>query len=95
MSRNAWFQQCSTTQGGVWMVWAAPSWYSIGHIITVHSQTTAREYVDGLSNHIPRSRRYLRTMMQFSMTTMPISTLVKLFIHGLKSMKVNFNIFRG
>jgi hypothetical protein len=32
------------------MVWAAISWYSIGPIITLHGQITAREYMDRLGN---------------------------------------------
>jgi hypothetical protein len=34
------------------MVWAAILWYSIGPIVTLHGQITAREYVDRLGNHV-------------------------------------------
>jgi hypothetical protein len=40
-------------------------------------------------------RRYFRTMMHFSKTTMSPLTQLELFSHGLKSVKTNFNIFSG
>jgi hypothetical protein len=43
--------------------------------------------------HIPWSRHYFQTMIQFSKTTMPSFTQQELFSHGLKNMKVNYNIF--
>jgi hypothetical protein len=42
---------------------------------------------------IPWSKHYFRITMQFSKSTMPPFTQLKLFNHGLKSMKANFNIF--
>jgi hypothetical protein len=44
---------------------------------------------------IPWSRRYFRTRMHLSKTTLPPFTQLKLFSRGFKSMKVNFNIFPG
>jgi hypothetical protein len=37
---------------GAVIVWAAISWYCVGPIITLHGQTTAREYVDRLCNQV-------------------------------------------
>jgi hypothetical protein len=34
------------------MVWAAMSWYSVGPIITLHGQITARDYVGRLDNQV-------------------------------------------
>jgi hypothetical protein len=34
------------------MVWAAVLWYSVGPIITLHGQITAREYMDRLGNQV-------------------------------------------
>jgi hypothetical protein len=34
------------------MVWAAISWYSVGPIITLHDQITARGYTDRLGNWV-------------------------------------------
>jgi hypothetical protein len=34
------------------MTWAAISWHSVGSIITLHGQTTAREYMDRLGNQV-------------------------------------------
>jgi hypothetical protein len=34
------------------MVWPAISWYSVGPITTLHSQITAREYMDRLGNQV-------------------------------------------
>jgi hypothetical protein len=39
-------------RGGSVMVWEAISWYSVGPIITLHGQITARQYVDRLSNQV-------------------------------------------
>jgi hypothetical protein len=44
---------------------------------------------------IPWSRRYFRTMMQFSTTTTPQITQLEPFCNGFKSMTVNFSIFPG
>jgi hypothetical protein len=34
------------------MVWAAIPWYSVGSIITLHGEITAREYVDRLGSQV-------------------------------------------
>jgi hypothetical protein len=34
------------------MVWAAISWYSVGHIVIFHGGITAREYMDRLGNQV-------------------------------------------
>jgi hypothetical protein len=38
--------------GSFVMVWAAISWYSVGHIINHHGRITAREYMDRLGNQV-------------------------------------------
>jgi hypothetical protein len=43
----------------------------------------------------PWSRRYFRTMMQFSKMTMSPFTHLEQYSHDSKSMKVNLNIFAG
>lgn len=42
-----------------------------------------------------REYGYFKATMQFSKTTMLPFTQLELFTHGLRSMKVNFNIFLG
>jgi hypothetical protein len=78
---------------------AAISWYSVGSIITLHDQITAREYMDGLGNrHIPMIQTLFPNNAAISKIKMPPFTQLELFSHGLKSMKsmkVNFNIFPG
>jgi hypothetical protein len=61
--------------------------YSVGPIITFHGQITAR---DRLGNQVHPMIQIL-----FPKMTMPPFTQLELFKHGLKSMKVNFNIFPG
>jgi hypothetical protein len=92
---NAGFQQLKHRGSSV-MVWAATSWCSAGPITTFHGRVTARSTWTGwVIRCIPWSRCYFRTTMQFSKTTMPPFTQLELFIHGLRNMKVNFNIFPG
>jgi hypothetical protein len=70
--------------------------HSVGPIITLHGRITAREYVDRLGNQV---HPMIRTLFPsndavFQEDNAPIQRL-ELFRHGLKSMKVNFNIFPG
>jgi hypothetical protein len=70
--------------------------YFVGPFIALHGGITAREYVDRLGNEEhPMRQTLFPTFLQFSKTTFPPSIQLKLFSHGLKSMKVNFNIFPG
>jgi hypothetical protein len=73
------------------MVWTAISWYSIGPILTLHGQITAREYVERLGN---QAHPMIRTLFPKNDAVFQVAQL-ELFNHGLKSMKVNFNIFPG
>jgi hypothetical protein len=78
------------------MVWAAISSYSVGPIITLHGRITAREYVDSLGNQVhPMIQMLFPNDTVFQGDNAPIHTTGELFSHGLKSMKVNFNIFPG
>jgi hypothetical protein len=61
--------------------------YSVGPIITLHGQITAREYVN-------RSGNQVHPMIQtVPNNNAPIYTAGT--VHSLKSMKVNFSIFPG
>jgi hypothetical protein len=52
-------------EGGSLMIWAAISWYSVGPIIILHGQITAREYADRLRNHVhPMIQTFFQTTMQ-------------------------------
>jgi hypothetical protein len=70
--------------------------HSVGPIITLHGRITAREYMDRLGNQVhPMIQMLLSnsdTVLQDD--NIPIHT-AELFSHGLKCMKVNFNIFPG
>jgi hypothetical protein len=79
------------------MVWSAISWYSVGPIITLHGRLTAWEYVDRLGNQVHPMIQTLfpNNHVVIYKPTMPPFTQSELFSHGLKSMKVNFNIFPG
>jgi hypothetical protein len=70
--------------------------YSAGPIITLHGRITAREYVDSLGNQV---HPMIQTLFPNNDTVFrdktPTFTRLELFSHGLKSMKVNFNIFPG
>jgi hypothetical protein len=70
--------------------------YSVGLIITVHGQITAREYVDRLCNQmLPIIQKlFPKNDVVFQEDNAPFTQL-ELFGHGLKSMTVNFNIFLG
>jgi hypothetical protein len=85
--QNSWFQQWNRVRfcDGLGSNIMVP--YSVGPIITPHGWITAREYVDWLSNEV-------HPMIQtFSKMVMPPFTQLELFSPGLKSMKMNFNIF--
>jgi hypothetical protein len=71
--------------------------YSVRTIISFHSRITAREYVGRLGNQV--YPMFLQTLFlnndaDFQDNSAPFTQL-ELFSHGLKSMKVNFNIFLG
>jgi hypothetical protein len=70
--------------------------YSVGPIITLHCRITAREYVDRLGNHVHPMIHMLFPNKDavFQEDIVPFTQL-ELFRHGLKIMKVNFNIFPG
>jgi hypothetical protein len=70
------------------MVWAAISLHSDGPIVTLHGQITAREYMDRLDNQV-----HPMIQMLFPKMAMPPFTQLELFSHGLKCMKMKFNIF--
>jgi hypothetical protein len=62
--------------------------HSVGSIITFHGRITAREYVDRLGNQV-----HPMIQMLFPNDAVFSRQQLELFSHGLKSMKVNFNIF--
>jgi hypothetical protein len=64
----------------------------VQHSATLHGRITAREYVDNLG---PMIQTLLPNNDAISQDDVPIHTEGELFSHGLKSMKVNFNIFPG
>jgi hypothetical protein len=69
--------------------------YSVGPMITLYGRITAREYVDRLDSHVhPMIQTLFLNDAVFQDENAPIHT-AELFSHGLKSMKVNFNIFPG
>jgi hypothetical protein len=68
--------------------------YSVGPIITLRDRITAREYVDRLGNQV---HPMIQTLFPnndavFQDDDAPFTQL-ELFHHGLKIMKLNFNIF--
>jgi hypothetical protein len=70
--------------------------YSVGLTITLHDRITAREYVDRLCNQVHPMIQTLRPNSNaVFQDDNALFTYLKLFTHGLKSMKVNFNIFPG
>jgi hypothetical protein len=61
-------------EGGFVMVWAAISWYSVGPIITLDGQITAKEYVDRLGNQVqPMMQTFLKYGVVFQ-DDMPLFT---------------------
>jgi hypothetical protein len=68
--------------------------YSAGPIITLHGRITAREYVDRLGNQVhPMIHRFLLNNDTVCQDDNAPLTQLEMLGHGLKSMKVNFNIF--
>jgi hypothetical protein len=70
--------------------------YSVGPIITLHGRITAREFVDRLGNQM---HPMVHTLFPYNDAVFQdddasIHT-AELYSHGLKSMRVNFNIFPG
>jgi hypothetical protein len=69
--------------------------YSVGPIITLHGRIT-REYVDRLGN---QAHAIIRTLFPndsvFQDDSAPFYAQLELFSHGLKNMKVNFNLLPG
>jgi hypothetical protein len=78
------------------MVWAAVSWYSTRPIITLLDRITGREYADRMGNQMHHMMQTLfpNNDAVFQDDSAPFTQL-ELFSHGLKSMKVNLNIFPG
>jgi hypothetical protein len=80
------------------MVWTAVSWYSILLVPLLLFMAELLQWsmwTGWVMRCTPWTRRYFRKTIQFSKMTMSPFTQVKLFIHDLKSMKVNFNMFLG
>jgi hypothetical protein len=68
--------------------------YSVRPIITLHGRITAREYVDRLGNQRhPTIQTLFPNNDAVSQESNTPFIQLELFSHGLKSMKVNFNIF--
>jgi hypothetical protein len=70
--------------------------YSVDTIITFHGRITARECMDRLGNevHTMIQTSFLNNDAVFQDNNAPL-TLLELFSHSLKSMKVNFSTFPG
>jgi hypothetical protein len=70
--------------------------YSARPVITLHGLITAREYVDRLGNQV---HPMIQTLFPNNDAALQDDnaqfTQLELFSHGLRSMKVNFNIFSG
>jgi hypothetical protein len=85
-------------RGDCVIIWAAVSWCNLLLVPLSH-------VIDGLLwgstwkgwviRYLSWSSRYFWTTMQFSKLTMPPFTQQEIFSHGLKNMKMNFNIFPG
>jgi hypothetical protein len=95
---NAWFQQWNT---GIVLWWFGQHYHGTVFCLS-HYYPSWPNYCKGVRMWtgwvimcIPRYRRYLRTTTQFSKATVPQFTQLKLFSRGLKSMKVDFDIFSG
>jgi hypothetical protein len=65
--------------------------YSVSPIITFHGRITTREYVDSLGNQVHPMIQTLFPKIQGNFPRLQL----ELFSYGLKSMKVNFDIFLG
>jgi hypothetical protein len=71
--------------------------WSVVPLITLHGRITARVYVDTLGKqvHPMIQKLLLNNDAVLQDDNAPIYTAGELFSHGLKSMKVNFNILPG
>jgi hypothetical protein len=70
--------------------------YSVGSIITLRGRITARKNMDRLGNQVhPMIQTLFPNNDTVFQDEVPPFTQLELFSHGLKSMKVNFNIFPG
>jgi hypothetical protein len=79
-------------------VWAVISWYStlFAPLLPFMAELLPGSTWSGwIIRCIPRFRRYFRTTTQFEKTLVPPFAQAELFSHGLKSTKVNFNIYSG
>jgi hypothetical protein len=70
--------------------------YSVGPIITLHGRITAKEYMARLGYQLHPT---IQTLFPNNNAVLQDDnapfTQLELFSHGLKNMKVNFNIFPG
>jgi hypothetical protein len=85
-------------EGCPMIVWAAISWYSnllVPYLSFMAELLQGSRWTGWLIRCIPWSRRYFRTTMQFSKTTIPHSHSWNCSVNSFKSMKVNSNIFPG
>jgi hypothetical protein len=70
--------------------------YSVGPIITLDGSITAKEYVDGLDNQVhPMIQMLFQNKYAVFLVDSTPFTQLELFSHGLKNMKVKFNVFPG
>jgi hypothetical protein len=93
--RNAWFQQWHIGEV-LWSFWH--QYYDILLVPLLHFMAKLQQgstWTGWVIRCIPWSRRYFLTTMHFSKTTMTPFSQLELFTHGLKSMKVKFNILPG
>jgi hypothetical protein len=68
--------------GGSVTVWAAILWYSVGPIITLHGQITAREYMDRLGNQVhPMIQTLFLNSALYQDDSASIHTQLELFSH--------------
>jgi len=77
------------------IMWAAISWYSAGSVVIRNGRITASEYVDILGKQVnPMVQKLFHSNdATLQDDNSPIHT--QMFILGLRSMKVHFNILPG
>jgi hypothetical protein len=66
--------------------------YFVGPIIALNGRISSREYVNRLGNQV---HPMIQTLFPNNDAVFQDDTQLKLFSHGLKGMKVNFDIFPG
>jgi hypothetical protein len=93
--RNAWFKEWNTGEVLWWFGQQYRGNVSVPLLPFMAELLQGSTWTGWVIRCIPLFRRYFRTVMQFSKTTVSPFTQLELFSHGLKSMKVNFSIFRG